>query len=524
MSSATATQLIGAQRPRIDHAPEHVRSRGLEAIELAAMAGLVLDEWQEYILTQSLGETAEGEWSARKIGLMISRQNGKGALLEARELAGLFLLEEPMIVHTAHLQDTASSHFRRLVDRIKNTPALDRRLAKPGGILRGHGTESITLERNPVTGVQPRLEVRTRTGSGGLGFSINCLVFDEAMIISDPMHQALLPTLSAQKNMQMWYTGSAADEANPSHQGVPFARVREQGLRRSPGMAWFEWSLDLDDPDKVTLADITSEDLAATNPGLGIRISEEYIHEEEMPGLGARGSAVQRLGVGLWPRTDGLDDIVLTPEMWGRCQDGSSAISGALCLNLDVAPDRSRAAIGVAGLREDRMSHVEVIEAKRGTGWCVDRLVEVVERQRPFAVIIDGGSSAYSLVPDLIAALKKKELLSGLHEGEITVIGAREHAQACGMIFDAVEQLTLRHLGQLELSEATRGAVKRPLGESWAWSRKNSGVDISPLVSITLALWGLQTFGAPGTPQVVDLNAVMKEMQEAGEDFSDPFA
>lgn len=509
MSSVTVTRLIGAQRPRVDHSPRYARSRGLEAIELAAMAGLVLDEWQQYVLTQSLGETAGGEWSARKIGLMVSRQNGKGSLLEARELAGLFLLEEPMIVHTAHLQDTASSHFRRLVDRIKNTPALDRRLAKPGGILRGHGTESITLERNPITGVQPRLEVRTRTGSGGLGFSINCLVFDEAMIISDPMHQALLPTLSAQPNMQMWYTGSAADEGNPSHQGVPFARVREQGLRRSPGMAWFEWSLDLDSPDKVVLADVTDQDLAAANPGLGIRISEEYIREEEMEGLGARGSAVQRLGVGEWPRTDGLDDVVLPPEMWGRCLDAASRIMGSVCLSLDVAPDRSRAAIGVSGLRLDGLPHVEIVEARRGTGWCVDRLVEVVENQKPLAVIVDGGSSAYSLVPDLVAALKAKDLLGGLFEGEVTVIGAREHGQACGMLYDAVEQATLRHLGQLELSEATRGAVKRPLGEAWAWSRKNSSVDISPLVAATLAYWGVQTLDVQGEPHVWDLNTLV---------------
>ena len=33
------------------------------------------------------------------MGLICSRQNGKGALLEARELAGLFLLGEELILH-----------------------------------------------------------------------------------------------------------------------------------------------------------------------------------------------------------------------------------------------------------------------------------------------------------------------------------------------------------------------------------------------------------------------------------------
>jgi hypothetical protein len=31
------------------------------------------------------------------------------------------------------------------------------------------------------------------------------------------------------------------------------------------------------------------------------------------------------------------------------------------------------------------------------------------------------------------------------------------------------------------------GAKKRPLGDAWAWSRKSSAVDISPLVACTLA-------------------------------------
>jgi hypothetical protein len=36
-----------------------------------------------------------------------------------------------------------------------------------------------------------------------------------------------------------------------------------------------------------------------------------------------------------------------------------------------------------------------------------------------------------------------------------------------------------------------KGATQRPLGDRWAWSRKNSSIDISPLVAVTLALWGV---------------------------------
>lgn len=502
-TSVISGPLVGAQRPRVEHVPQYASTTGPEAIELAAAAGLVLDDWQQHVLTESLGEREDGLWAAREIGLMVSRQNGKGALLEARELAGLFLLEEDLIVHSAQQFDTASAHFRRLTRRIEDTPQLARRIASRGGILRGHGNESITLSRNPETGKQPRLEIRTRTGTGGLGFSINCLIFDEAMIISDEMHQALLPTLSAMPNIQVWYTGSAVDEENPSHQGVPFARIREKGMAKSPAMAYFEWSLPHDDPAKVT--EVTDEEIASVNPGLGIRLDLDYIREMEQSSLSARGLAIQRYGVGRWPRTDGLDGVVITPEQWGKCWDRESKIAGDMCFSLDVSPDRAFSSICVAGFREDGLAHVEVIRHKRGPSWVVESVAELVEKHKPLAVLLDGLSGAFALLPELNELLKEKDGLGGLHEQEVTVLGSREHAQACGMFYDAVDQQTMRHIGQPEVSEALLGAVKRDMSDAWAWSRKNSTVDITPLVGCTIALFGALTMRFP-EPQFWNLD------------------
>jgi hypothetical protein len=520
MTSATVEQSVGAQRPRICHVPAYSSSTGDEAIELAEMAGLMLDEWQQFILRQALGETPEGKWSAREIGLMVSRQNGKGALLEARELAGLFLLEEELIVHTAHLFDTAGSHFRRLTKRIEGTPELAGRLARPGGILRGHGNESITLARSETTGRQPRLEVRTRTGAGGLGFSINCLVFDEAMIISEEMHQALLPTLAAQPNIQVWYTGSAVDQENPAHQGIPFARIREKGIKGAASTAYFEWSLDVADPEAVGDTDV--DEWAQVNPGLGLRISPGFIREVEQDSLSRRGFAVQRLGVGSWPRTDGLADVVIAPEKWQSLFDPGSIPGRAICFCVDVTPDRSRSAIGVAAPRADQKTHAEVVEHRRGTGWVADRIVELVWAHRPAAVVLDASGPAATLLPDIARLLRESEhgnLLAGLKDREVTVVSAKEYAEACGAFFDAVEQDALRHIGQPELTEAVHGGVKRAFGDRWAWSRRDSTVDISPLVAVTLAHWAAQTFGEPGRPTVIDLNEVLQEMRDSGEEI-----
>jgi hypothetical protein len=99
----------------------------------------------------------------------------------------------------------------------------------------------------------------------------------------------------------------------------------------------------------------------------------------------------------------------------------------------------------------------------------------------PPAVLYDEKSPAASLATAIENAGVK-----------LTPVNASEHAQACGMFYDAVDQRTVRHLGTPELVAALRGVAKRPLSDAWAWSRKNSTVDISPLVAVTLALWGLE--------------------------------
>jgi hypothetical protein len=169
-------------------------------------------------------------------------------------------------------------------------------------------------------------------------------------------------------------------------------------------------------------------------------------------------------------------------KQWLSLKDQGSEPQDPVVFVYDVTPDRSGAAIGIAGSRDDGLRHVEVVDHRRGTGWVCARLVELAEKWQPAAVLYDEKSPAASLA----AAIEDAGV-------KLTPVNASEHAQACGMFYDAVDQRTVRHLGTPELVAALRGVVKRPLSEAWAWSRKNSTVDISPLVAVTLALWGLET-------------------------------
>lgn len=472
---AAAPPLVGAQEPRLSHVPEYVTSAGQEAIELAALAGLRLDPWEATVLMHALGERADGKWAAFEVGTVVPRQNGKGSILEARELAGLFLFGEMLLIHSAHEQATSSEHFRRLLSLIESVPEFDRRVLKAP---KGKGAEAIELRGGQ------RILFKTRTGGGGRGLTGDFVALDEAMILPEATTGALVPTMAARSitgNPQLWYAGSAVDQQKHEH-GIVLARLRERGMKGAPRVAYFEWSAPGDDPDKLTPEQREDPALwAQANPGLGIRIASEHIANECGGALGPREFAVERLGVGDWPRTDGVQAVV-DLEAWEALEDAASRPQDPVCFAYDVTPDRSRAAIGVAGRRTDGLRHIEVVDHRRGTGWLPERMAQLVGDHESVGVLCDGSGPAGSLIPEL-------ERLGVT----VTPVSAKEHAQGYGLIFDAIDQRTLRHLGTSELNAAVRGAARRQLGEAWAWSRKSSAVDISPLVAVTLALRGLET-------------------------------
>lgn len=466
--------------PRIAWVPEYSTSAGAEAVDLARLAGLDLDAWQAHVLDAALAERADGSWAAFEVGVCVPRQNGKGGIIEARELAGLFLLGESLIIHSAHQFDTSLEAFARLLFLVENTPELSRRVKR---VSKAHGEEGIQL----TTG--QRVRFRTRTKGGGRGFSADCLILDEAMILPETAQGALMPTLSARPNPQLIYLGSAVDQTIHEH-GVVFARVRERGMRGGDQrLAYFEWSADtgaqFPNPSRVPPEVAESEDSwRQANPALGIRISAEHVATEQRS-MDPRTFAVERLGVGDWPATE-ASGAVIDFDVWRALADPGSQIEGRVAFALDVSPDRETATISVAGRRADGSDHVETVDRRRGTGWLVSRLVELQDAHRPVGVWCDGVGPAASLVRDLE------------HAGvPVNTLSTRDYVQACGALYDAVAGGTVRHLGSPELDAAVKSASKRPLGDAWAWSRKASGADITPLVAATLALWGHASTSAP---------------------------
>ncbi|MEU2075428.1 terminase [Streptomyces sp. NPDC013489] len=470
--------VFGWQVPPLQAAPPSVSTAGQEAIDLAERAGLRLDPWQQHVLKVGMGEKADGSWAAFEVAFNVPRQNGKGGIIEARELWGLFIGGEELILHSAHEFKTAKNAFKRIERLIRQTPDLHKRVKTYRQTV---GEEGIELHTGQL------LRFIARSKGSGRGFTGHCNIMDEDMILGDTEMDALLPTMAAVADPQIWYAGSAGIGA-PS---VQLGRLRRRALaaitdgKPDLSLAYMEWSAsphvtecavncsDHDDP-------ASDEAVLKSNPGIGYRLTLEKVARERAT-LSPSGYARERLGVGEYPAEEGDAWSVIGKDAWDALVDGESQPEGPYAFAIDTTPERSHTSICVAG-RSGTAVHVELIENKPGTHWVLERAAELHERWKPRCWVIDPSSPAGSFIKELEERL-------GI---DVVTPKARDVAQATGQFYDAVISQQIVHIGgQAPLTIALAGARKRDLGEAWAWARRGVGVDISPLVGVTLARWGL---------------------------------
>src|SRR3954454_9237345 len=127
--------------PTFWRVPEGDESTGQDCVDLALAYGIPLDPWQIEIIVGVLRES-DGGWSASQAGLVVARQSGKGQIILALELFGLFELGE-QILHTAHAVKTSSDAFRRLWGVIQSYPDLAARVRRHSQMI---GAEYVELD------------------------------------------------------------------------------------------------------------------------------------------------------------------------------------------------------------------------------------------------------------------------------------------------------------------------------------------------------------------------------------------
>lgn len=458
-------------RPRVLHHPPLADwSAGDEAVELAASAGLHLDEWQQWSLKASLGARPDGSWASFEVAEIVPRQDGKGAILEARSLAGLWLFGEQLQTWTAHEFKTAQEAFRRIVALVESTPDLLRKVKR---VTTANGDEGLELKTGQ------RLRFLARSGGSGRGFSGDLVILDEAYKLPAEAMGALVPTMAARRAVtvggpQLWYTSSAGKVDSEV-----LAGVRERGIAGGESLTLIEYSAG--EPDDHTGSNVDLDDRREwyrANPamhGPNPRIDEEFV-EREREMLTDEEFARERLC--LWGTTSSQPPI--DPDLWLRLLDDTSKPGAEKTFAVDLPPDRKSASISVASWRPDGRLHVEVVDHRPGTLWVADRAAQLDAKWKPNMWLLDPSGPAGSLIVELTKVGVEPKLT-----------GARDMAAACGRFVSLAESERMVHIGQEPLTAAVDGARKRKLGDAWAWHRRDASVDLSPLVACTLAAHGV---------------------------------
>jgi hypothetical protein len=386
-------------------------------------------------------------------------------------LADIYLFGSELVVWTAHEFKTALEAFLDFQQLIDANPTLSRRVQH---ITKSNGDEGIEF-----VGGQ-RLVFRARTNKAGRGLTGDRVILDEAQHITPHMMGSLMPTMSARSmtgNPQMLYGGSAGFPESGT-----WRSLRDTGRAGgAPSTTWIEWCAPLTPCEDERCSHLYGTDGCAldrvdlwgmANPAMGRRISVEWIQGERTT-MTPEEFARERMG--WWEEPKGATAGLPLPLWKGSTTPEPGT---TLAWAVDTTPDFSYASIARASTSPQGVT-VDLVEHRRGTKWVAAALAKLRDDE---PVALDLGSPASALAESLDAA--------GI---EHVNPSAREVAQACSSLLSGLVSHTVWHVPAPKLDKAVEGAARRPLGEAWAWSRKTSAVDISPLVAATLALWASST-------------------------------
>jgi hypothetical protein len=409
----------------------------------------------------------------REVRVTVPRQSGKTTLVLVVEVDRCLAWgASQSCLYAAQDRNNSRAKWEEQIELLKKTPMNAAFRAR-----RQTGLERMVW---PSTG--STIGITASGETSGHGKTLDLGVIDEAFAQRDErLVQAFRPAMMTRPAAQMFILSTmGTPDSVFLHDRVDDGRARVEAGERS-GVAYFEWSApdDADPDDPATWW--------ACMPALGHKVTEAVVqadHDSLPPDEFSRAYLNRRTAGG---------HPVIDLVTWQRAASPTSVLVGTPCFAVDVTPDRSWASIAAAGWLSGHRQHVELVDHRPGVEWVVERLAELDRRWRPQPVVIDTASPAASLLIDLAAVGVRTQ-----------TTGARDYAAACAQFFDATMAgggPQVVHLDQPALNLAIASSRKRVLGDAWAWARRIGG-DVSPLVAVTLARYGLVKAGE-GQPQIL---------------------
>lgn len=173
---------------------------------------------------------------------------------------------------------------------------------------------------------------------------------------------------------------------------------------------------------------------------------------------------------------------IISAAAWAKVYAPRTPRDGKVWMAVDAGPGLNgqgrSASIAVASYRGPDI-YVEVVEHGAGLSWVADRIGELTRQTKVQELLVDTTGPIGSILSDI----KARSMAN------VSVVDARTMASACGRFHEGVLDGSVHHGDQDVLNAAVAGAAKRTLEDQWAWKRRTSSADITPLVAVTLAHW-----------------------------------
>lgn len=428
----------------------------------------------------------------REVVYTVPRQTGKTSLFLAWQInrcVSRRWSHPQRSVFTAQTgKDARDKWLDEFFPQIRNSD-IRQLVAKKGkrlSINEGMGNESITFTTGSI------IRLLSSSSSSGHSKTLHQAVLDEIWHdVDDRREQGLRPAMITIPDAQLLVCSTAGTQASTVLNRKVANGRRIVAEDPGSGVAYFECSAEDDwDPEDE---DSYFGFMPALCPDPPCRCDPagEWHHNVT---LGALRDERINMEPGEFRRAYGNRptagaDVIVPESIWRRvCHPEATSAAkpeGALRFGLDVAEDRASASIVACDGKT-----IELVEHRPGTGWCADRCNELTGLHGGQVAVDFGGPAG--VLADNIESCDK--------------MGGREVVQAVGAMYDGIVEATAVFRWDQRFDDAIGGAVKKPVGDNWVWSRKASSADVTPLMAASLAF--SRGDDPPPSPRLVNLSEV----------------
>ncbi len=444
------------------------------AAQIAALAGIELQDWQLDVLSDWAACDGAGQFVHRRNVASIPRQAGKSYVAVAWGVS--LALNGYHVLWSCHNYSTTMEMRKRFTnvfgsrpkDRFAKHPEFNAYMTAANNKT---GQEAFELSTGGVVAFS------TRTASAALGYTFDVVFYDEAQELTDEQQQVILPTTTSgpMGNPQSIYIGTPL---RPGRPGTVFARERASILSGEDPLADYslwEWGVS-------EVGDVRDESRwAEVNPSIGRVANVDAIRMALPPNMTELAFAQEYLGY--WLPGGLAIESVIDADDWRECEISPKLAprDNPTAYAVKFSPD---GAVGSIALCIDADTPFVEVAANRsmrhGVTWFARWLSERADRVE--AIVVDGKSNAQTLVDKMLEMGVDDELV--VRPSTADVISANT------AFVDATREHAVSHAGQPALVDSATLSGMRKIGRDGGFGfESNENADATLVEACALAYW-----------------------------------